>query len=72
MMADRDGTALFLSTPVRKNWFYALYQRAVSDDSGRWKAWHATTLDNPVGLAHLLRTPQSSRDWWIWETVTRI
>lgn len=47
MMADRDGTAVFLSTPIRKNWFYGLYQRAVSDTSGRWAAFHATTLDNP-------------------------
>lgn len=47
MMADRDGTAYFLSTPVRKNWFYVLYQRAIADASGRWQAFHATTLDNP-------------------------
>lgn len=47
MMADRDGTTVFLSTPKRKNWFYVLYQRAVSDDSGRWAAFHATTLANP-------------------------
>lgn len=47
MMADRGGTALFLSTPVRRNWFYGLYQRAISDTTGRWEAFHATTLDNP-------------------------
>ena len=47
MMADRDGTAYFYSTPARKNWFYHLYQRAVSDTTGRWAAFHATTHDNP-------------------------
>lgn len=47
MMADRDGTAYFLSTPARKNWFYILYNRAVADASGRWAAFHATTHDNP-------------------------
>jgi hypothetical protein len=47
MMADRNGTAVFLSTPVRKNWFFVLYQRAVADATGRWAAYHATTLDNP-------------------------
>lgn len=47
MMADRDGTAYFLSTPIRKNWFYVLFQRAIADASGRWAAFHATTLDNP-------------------------
>lgn len=47
MMADRDGRAVFLSTPIRKNWFYVLYQRAVADTTGRWAAYHATTHDNP-------------------------
>jgi hypothetical protein len=47
MMADRDGTAIFLSTPLRKNWFYHLYQKAIADTTGRWMAVHATTLDNP-------------------------
>jgi hypothetical protein len=47
MMADRDGTAIFLSTPLRKNWFYHLFNKAQADTSGRWMAVHATTLDNP-------------------------
>ncbi|MEG7973051.1 terminase large subunit domain-containing protein, partial [Listeria monocytogenes] len=47
MMADRDGTTYFYSTPARKNWFYQLYNRAVSDTTGRWAAFHATTHDNP-------------------------
>lgn len=47
MMADRDGTAMFFSTPVRKNWFYVLYHRAGGDTSGRWENFHFTTRDNP-------------------------
>lgn len=47
MMADRDGTTYFYSTPARKNWFYQLYNRAVADTTGRWAAFHATTHDNP-------------------------
>lgn len=47
MMADRDGTTFFYSTPARKNWFYQLYNRAVADTTGRWAAFHATTHDNP-------------------------
>ena len=47
MMADRDGTAIFYSTPRRKNWFYVLYNHAIADTSGRWEAWHATSFDNP-------------------------
>lgn len=47
MMADTDGDTWFISTPVRRNHFFKLYQKAVGDDTGRWQAFHATTYDNP-------------------------
>ena len=47
MLLDNDGDAWFISSPRRRNWFYALYQRAVADTSGRWAAWHFTSHDNP-------------------------
>lgn len=47
MLADRDGSAVFCSTPNRKNWFYLMYQRAKADDSGRYAAWHFSTHTNP-------------------------
>jgi len=47
MLADTDGTAVFISTPARRNWFFELYQSAAADESGRWQAWHFTTLENP-------------------------
>lgn len=56
MLADNDGDAWFLSTPRRRNWFHALYQRALAE-GGRWAAFHLTSLDNPylspAGLAAL-------------------
>jgi hypothetical protein len=47
MLADTDGTAIFISTPSRRNWFFELYQQAISDGDGRWGAWHFTTIANP-------------------------
>lgn len=47
MLADRDGTAVFITTPNRKNWFYLLYNKAKRDTTGRWQAWHFTTMANP-------------------------
>lgn len=47
MLADRDGDAIFISTPMRKNWFYHLYQSAITDERDRWQAWHFTTHSNP-------------------------
>ena len=47
MLLDNDGDAVFIFTPKRKNHAFALYGRAVGDTSGRWGAWHFTSLDNP-------------------------
>lgn len=47
MLLDNNGDAVFIFTPKRKNHAYKLYQRAISDTSGRWQAWHFTSHDNP-------------------------
>ena len=47
MLLDNDGDAWFISTPKRKNHFHAMYARALGDDTGRWRAWHFTSHDNP-------------------------
>ena len=47
MLLDNNGDAWFISTPRRRNWFHDLYQKAKSDETGRWQAWHFTSLDNP-------------------------
>lgn len=47
MLLDNDGDAIFIGTPKRRNHFHQLYQRAVGDETGRWGAWHFTSLDNP-------------------------
>lgn len=47
MLLDNDGDAAFIFTPKRKNHAFQLYQRAVTDDSGRWAAFHFTSHDNP-------------------------
>jgi len=47
MLLDNDGDAVFIFTPKRKNHAHSLYARALGDDTGRWKAWHFTSFDNP-------------------------
>jgi len=47
MLLDNDGDAAFIFTPKRKNHAFHLYQRAVTDDTGRWAAFHFTSYDNP-------------------------
>lgn len=47
MLLDTNGTAVFISTPKRRNWFFHLYQRAVTDESGQWMAWNFASNENP-------------------------
>jgi phage terminase large subunit-like protein len=47
MLADNNGDAVFIFTPNRRNHAYIMYNRAMADDSGRWGAWHFTSMDNP-------------------------
>ena len=46
-LADRKGTALFISTPEGRNQFYDVYMNGETGRTG-WKSWHLTTHDNPM------------------------
>jgi len=45
MLADREGPAVFISTPKGFNWGYDLYQRGLDPDEKDWQSWQYTTLD---------------------------
>ena len=42
-LADKQGKALFCSTPAGANWFYDVFNNKGQD----WQAWHFKTTDNP-------------------------
>ena len=46
-LADRKGTALFISTPEGRNAFYDVYMNGMAEMRG-WKSWHLTSFDNPM------------------------
>lgn len=46
-LTDRKGSALIISTPFGKNHFFHLYQRALRDETGKWKAFHFPSIANP-------------------------
>jgi len=48
MLLDRQGGALFISTPYGRNWFYHLYQHGLDPLEPEWAAFHYTSLDNPL------------------------
>jgi len=43
-LADRQGKALFISTPKGRNWFWRLW---MIDDGEQYKSWQFTSYDNP-------------------------
>ena len=44
-LSDREGKAMFISTPKRRNWFFRLYSGGLG--GGTWQSWQLPTSDNP-------------------------
>lgn len=49
-LADRQGGALFISTPRMRNWFYYMWSRGQSEDpeDSEWQSWHFPSFTNPT------------------------
>lgn len=47
-LSDLKGSAIFISSPNARNWFYDLYKLGKSGEDADWKSWHLTTYDNPT------------------------
>lgn len=45
---DLKGSALFLSTPKGRNFFYRIFQRGLEPDQKRWKSFSYPTTVNPI------------------------
>lgn len=45
-LSDRQGGALFISTPKGRGWFWYAYQRGLDGD-GLWRSWRYPTSANP-------------------------
>lgn len=66
MLLDRQGGALFLSTPFGRNWFYDLFRLGLDEDQPDWASFHFTSLDNPTIARSefaALRRSTSERVW---------
>jgi len=46
-LSDRQGSAMFISSPDGRNYFYKLYQLGQDDEHPDWASWQATSYDNP-------------------------
>lgn len=61
-LAERQGWAMFISTPKGRNWFWNLWEYAQTGAEG-WHAWHRPTSANPyvpaveIEMARLQMSP---------------
>jgi len=62
-LADRKGTALFISTPEGRNGFYDVYSKGMAGLKG-WKSWHLTSYDNPYLDREELETARAEMAGW--------
>ena len=46
-LSDRIGSAVFISTPRGRNWFFHLWNRGQSGDDPDWHSWRFPTSSNP-------------------------
>ena len=46
MLLERNGGAMFLSTPFGRNWFWHLYQLGLDPDEAEWASFHFTSWQN--------------------------
>jgi len=46
-LSDRQGGAMFISTPKGRNWFWRLYQRGQDEHEPDWASWQRPTSENP-------------------------
>ena len=47
-LSDLKGSAIFISTPDGRNWFYDMFKLGQDGTDPDWKSWHLTTYDNPT------------------------
>lgn len=48
MLVEKQGHALFLSSPNGRNFFYDLYGLGLDEREPDWKTFHFTSYDNPL------------------------
>jgi phage FluMu gp28-like protein len=67
MLLDRQGGALFLSSPNGRNWFWALYQQGLDQRLPHWESFHFTSYDNPLIPAAEFEELRHSTPEHIWQ-----
>lgn len=46
-LSDRQGRAMFISTPKGRNWFWRMWMRGNDSEHDEWRSWQFPTSGNP-------------------------
>lgn len=57
-LSDRQGHALFISTPKGRNWLWEIYQKGMAGEPG-WQSFTFPTTNNPYIAADEIKAAQS-------------
>jgi predicted phage terminase large subunit-like protein len=63
-LADRKGTAIFISTPEGRNQFYDVYMNGETGKTG-WASWHLTSFDNPLLDPEEIQNAKETMPGWM-------
>ena len=66
MLTTTRGSALFLSTPLGKNWFYDLFRIGMDSAEDEYAAFHFSTASNPLIAAAELESIRRRTTEHIW------
>jgi hypothetical protein len=67
-LSDRQGKAIFISTPKRRNWFFRLFQHGMNNTE--WESWQIPTKGCEIVNGELIRKPHPLENPYIeWDEV---
>ena len=68
MLVTTRGSAIFLSTPFGRNWFYDLYRIGLDPEQYEWQSFHQPTRSNPLISAEELEGIRRITSSHVWQT----
>ena len=68
MLVTTRGSAVILSTPFGRNWFYDLFRIGLDPEEYEWQSFHKPTSDNPLIPAEELESIRRMTSPQVWMT----
>jgi len=66
-LSDKRGSAVFISTPDGRGFFYELFMRGQSDEWQEWSAWRAPSWTNPFLAKGEIEAAKLELPGWVFD-----